>query len=152
MCSPKCSIFGHSDVYIDNLLRFKIYKFFVTCIKKDKIFEFYIGNNGCFDRCCANILNKLKKKNTNIKCFLVMAYIKNYNKFEEEEIRRVYNEIIFPPLSNVPYKARIISRNRWMIEQSNIVLVYVNHTWGGANKAFEYAKKINKPYVNLGTL
>ena len=43
----------------------------------------------------------------------------------------------------------ITYRNRFMIEKSDFVIVYVEHSWGGAYSAYKYALKKGKQIYNL---
>ena len=36
-----------------------------------------------------------------------------------------------------------------MVEQADLVIVYLEHTWGGAYQAYEYAKRKGKVIINL---
>ena len=65
----------------------------------------------------------------------------------EEKIK--YDEIIYPPIENIPLKYSIIYRNKWIVENSDFIFFYVAHTWGGAYQMLEYAKNINKQFFNL---
>jgi hypothetical protein len=47
-------------------------------------------------------------------------------------------------------KFAIERRNRWMIDQSDFLLCYINHTWGGAYKFARLAKRRGKTVINLG--
>ena len=43
----------------------------------------------------------------------------------------------------------IVWRNNWMIDKSDYVIAYVTHTFGGAYKAFERAKKKGKEVITI---
>ncbi len=47
------------------------------------------------------------------------------------------------------YKSAFQSRNRKMVDRSNLVVFYVEKMFGGAYQTMQYAKKCNKPIVNL---
>lgn len=40
-------------------------------------------------------------------------------------------------------------KNQWMIEQSDLVIVYIERKEGGAYTAMKYAEKLNKKVINL---
>jgi len=40
-------------------------------------------------------------------------------------------------------------RNKWMIEQSDYVVTYITHSWGGAAQFAEKAKRQKKGIINL---
>ena len=49
--------------------------------------------------------------------------------------------IIYPELDNVPLRFAISKRNKWMVEQADIVIAYITHTYGGAYATYRHAKK-----------
>ena len=59
-------------------------------------------------------------------------------------------ETIYPEgLENVPPQFAIDKRNRWMIEQSDFVVVYVKHAIGGAVKFKNIADYKGKLFTNI---
>ena len=61
-------------------------------------------------------------------------------------------DIIIPTeLADVHYKSVITKRNRWMISQSDLVIVYSIRNYGGAYYALKYAHSNNKSIITLGT-
>ena len=46
-------------------------------------------------------------------------------------------------------KVRIIKRNQWVIDNSDILIFYVNSPYGGAYQSYLYAKKKKKQMINL---
>ena len=67
-----------------------------------------------------------------------------------EFYEKYYDSIIIPEtVYGAHPKAAITLKNRWMIEQSDLVIVYVERNSGGAYKAMKYAEKLNKKLINL---
>lgn len=61
-----------------------------------------------------------------------------------------YTNTIYPEgLETVPRRFAISHRNKWIVENSNAVICYVNHTWGGAYQAVILAEKRNLSIINL---
>ena len=56
---------------------------------------------------------------------------------------------IYPPLESVPKKLAIVRRNQWMVEQADVVVDYVLHSWGGAAMTLEYAKRKKKRIISF---
>lgn len=75
------------------------------------------------------------------------AWLSNRKDYLEKE----YDEILYPPLGNVPPKFAIARRNIWMINQADYIIAYVKTHYGGAYKSLLFAAKHNKPYINLFT-
>ena len=62
----------------------------------------------------------------------------------------LYDDIIIPyELADIHPKAAIKYRNRWMIDHSDIVLIYTKRTYGGAYEARRYAERIGKEVVYI---
>ena len=61
-----------------------------------------------------------------------------------------FDETLFPDLESIPYKLRILKRNEYMIDKTDLVIAYVtDKKIGGTLKTLEYAKRKSKKIVNL---
>ena len=82
----------------------------------------------------------------NSEIILVLPYtVANIEYYE-----KYYDDIIIPDrVYSAHPKSAIILRNRWMIESSDLVVVYVEHKTGGAYTAMKYAEKLNKRIINI---
>jgi len=105
---------------------------------------FLLGNSGSFDRLAASLVNKLKRQNKCIRSILVLPYISH--NFDSTQ----YDESIYPPLEQIPKRFSIIHRNYWMVDNSDIVVSYVLHDWGGAAKTLGYAVRKKKTIIQYG--
>ena len=104
---------------------------------------FYLGGYGDFDFLAARAVKSAAMKRMNIVSILVIPYLEHkYNK-------GLYDETIYPDLERVPKRYAISKRNKWMIDNSDVVVSYVDHDWGGAAKTLEYAKKRGKRIISL---
>ena len=67
------------------------------------------------------------------------AYIKkNINYYLD-----YYDNVIIPDcLAKTHPKGAITKRNKWMVEQSSLLICYIEKESGGAYTAFKYAKKL----------
>lgn len=106
--------------------------------------EFYLGGYGAFDSLCASVLREFKPANSHIQLILVLPYLNS------SIITDGYDETIYPPLESVPKKFAILRRNEWMVQESDIVVAYVNHGWGGAAKTLQYARRKRKRIILYG--
>ena len=52
-------------------------------------------------------------------------------------------------IERVHARYAIVRRNNWMIDKSDYVIAYVTHTFGGAYKAVERAKKKEKEVITI---
>ena len=48
------------------------------------------------------------------------------------------------------FKSAIPARNRYMVDNSGYAICFVTHSWGGAAKTYERAKKKKLQIINLG--
>ena len=62
-------------------------------------------------------------------------------------------ETIYPEgLECVHPRYAISWRNKWMIQESDVVVTYVAHSWGGAAKFEQLARKKKKRVINIASL
>ena len=134
---------GHSNIsYSDdmkNLLRSQI-----ELLIKSGAKQFYLGGYGAFDGLPAHTVNDLKKKHPQIKSTLVIPYLNR-----KYDIVDYYDDTVYPPIEHIPYRLAIIKRNEWMIDNSDILIAYVDHTWGGAARTYAYAQRKGMEIINL---
>ncbi len=141
MLLKACSFFGHRDcsALIENELKSTL----IELIKNDKVNVFYVGNQGGFDLLVHNVLYELKDKYPFINCFIVLAYMPTKN--TEYKIQTILPEGI----ENVHPKYALSWRNKWMIKQSDYVVTYIKHSFGGAAKFSDLAITQGKNVINL---
>ena len=145
------SLFGHRE--ISNLRRLEelLYPIIKDLIKSKSYVSFLVGRNGEFDEYTASIIKLMQKElgKENNEINLVLPYkvadIEYYEKY--------YDSIIIPPsIQGAHPKQAITLKNRWMVEMSDLVIVYVERENGGAYAAMKYAEKLNKNVVNIENL
>ena len=142
------SLFGHRK--LDDLRHIdeKIIPILKELIRTKEYVAFLIGRNGEFDEYAASVIKRVQKElgSDNNDMTLVLPY----SVADIEYYEKYYDNIIIPEsVGSVHPKSAITLKNRWMIEQSNLVIVYVEHNNGGAYNALEYAKKQQKEIINL---
>ncbi len=62
-----------------------------------------------------------------------------------------YDSTTYPPLEKVPPRYAIVKRNQWMVNESDVVISGVIHSWGGAAKTLELARKNKKVILQYPT-
>lgn len=138
-----CCGFGHRDVFqnIDKELCEAVQS--AVSIGCD---VFYTGAMGDFDRCFSSAVRKQKK---NAKLVCIKPYMSNELN-TNKQYYNMYDDIIIPDeLAFEHYKSAITKRNRWMIDNSDIVIVYVIKNYDGAYDAMRYAERQNKTVVKI---
>lgn len=142
------SLFGHREVDDLRRLNNQLYQIIKELIQANSYVSFLIGRNGEFDEYAASVIKRVQseigKENNDIT--LVLPYtVSNLEHYE-----KYYDSIIIPECVYQAHpKSAIVLKNHWMIEQSDLVIVYVEREKGGAYTAMKYARRINKNIVNL---
>ena len=95
-------------------------------------------------------MTKFQENHPNVKLVLVTPYMTVKCPTEYENPRKkLYDEILYPALEHVLPKFAISYRNRWMVDNADFVIAYIDRSYGGAYKTYEYAKRRKKEIYNL---
>ena len=147
------TVFGHSYLYYDKEELEKIAKLIIEKIENENFTGIYIGGYGRFDSSVARKVKDIKKEYANFKSSLVLAYPNpKWDKYDISLINETYDENFMPDFGSVPAKFAILKRNEWMIDNSDFIIFHIDFTMGGAYKAYQYAKRKKKNFVNLGSV
>ena len=136
------TFFGHKDTpkEIEPTLRTTL----VDLIENHGATEFYVGNNGNFDTMVRRQFENLSQAYP-ITYNVVLAYLPT-KKSEYDD----YTNTIYPEgIETAPKRFAISWRNKWMIEQSDVVVTYVTHTYGGAAQFKAMAQRQGKMVIEL---
>ena len=108
--------------------------------------KFYVGNNGNFDSMVRRVLKNLKTQYPQMYYAVVLSTLPMPRDNEDA------SDTIFPEgMERTPPRFAIAKRNKWMLEQSDIVVAYVRAV-GGAEKFVNIAAKKGKEIINLAEL
>ncbi len=135
-----CSFIGHSKIVDARDLEIRLRKVLVEIIEEKEIDVFYLGGYGDFDMLCAKVISKLKEEYMHIKSYLILAY---YSPKMNQQNAMLYDGTIYPNLEHIPKRFCILERNKWIINNSEIIISYVKYSFGGAYKTLELARKRN---------
>lgn len=137
-----CCGFGHRNVFdnisgkLDNAVEAAI---------QQRCDIFYTGAMGEYDSLFSSAVRKAKKVYPHIKLICVKTYFTNDINTNGEYYAALYDDIIIPDeLADVYPKAAIKARNQWMIDNSDVVLIYSVRNYGGAYEAKKYAEHYGK--------
>ena len=142
------SLFGHREIEDLRGLGDKLSEIIRKLSETHLYTSFLIGRSGEFDEYAASVIKETRKiiNTDNSDITLVLPYpvadIEYYEKY--------YDSIIIPETAQSAHpKSAITLKNRWMIEHSDLVIVYVERKFGGAYQAMKYAQFLCKPIINI---
>ena len=137
-----CTFFGHKDTpkEIEPILRSTL----IDLIENKNANVFYIGNNGSFDNMVRRQLEGLSHTYP-ITYSVVLAYLPTEKNKDDNLTNTIYPEGI----EASPKRFAISWRNKWMIQQSDVVVTYVTHGFGGAAQFKNTAERKGKTIIEL---
>ena len=147
-----CTFFGHQIA--PESCKEKIYSAVENLILNENVSKFYVNRHGAFDIMSLSILRQLKIKYPHIKICVVFENV-NYKKdkcgrsklddYEDCEIVSFF-------VDNAYFKAKIQETDKKMVEVADFVVCWCDLSakfHSGAQRAVDYAKKLNKTIINL---
>ena len=137
-----CTFFGHKDTpkEIEPTLRSTL----IDLNENKNATVFYVGNNGNFDAMVRRQLEDLSQLYS-ITYSVVLAYLPT----EKNKYDNLTNTIYPEGIESVPKRFAISWRNKWMIQQSDVVVTYVTRTHGGAWQFKAMAERQEKMVIEL---
>lgn len=139
-----CTFFGHRDCPAS--LRPQLRAAVVALIEKHGVDRFYVGRQGAFDALARSVLRELEELYPHIFCAVVLERLPGPG----DEAARDFSHTIFPEgLETAPPRFAVSRRNEWMLKQSDFVVTYITHGWGGAARFAEKARRQGKAVIPL---
>ena len=137
------SFFGHrrisNTLIVENALSDAVRN---LVINKEYV-EFLVGHDGDFDILAASVVKRCQReiRDDSSNLIWILPYsTSNYRK-NEFSYRSYYDEIeVFPNAGH--YKSAFQSRNRFMIDRSDLVLCCIERDSGGAFQSVRYAERM----------
>ena len=140
-----CTFFGHRDCPI--AIAPLLHKTLIELIEKHGVNTFYVGRQGAFDSIVHSVLRELRLIYPNISYSIVLERIPI--KPKEFDIYYFSNTILPEGIEAIPPRYAINWRNSWMLKQSDYVISYISHNYGGAAKFVKMAEQQKKIVINL---
>ena len=138
-----CTFFGHRDCQDE--IKPKLRAVLADLIENHNVDMFYVGHQGQFDAIVHRVLKELKAEYPTVNYAVVLAYMPS-EKTEYDD----YSDTMLPEgIESVHPRYAISWRNDWMIKQSDYVVAYITHTWGGAYQYVEKARKNGRCVICL---
>lgn len=140
-----CTFFGHRDC--PRSIKSKLRKVLIDLIESHAVDMFYVGQQGSFDSMVRSVLKELISLYPHINYAVVLERMPPKR---DEFDTRDYSDTMLPEgIETVHPRFAISWRNKWMIKQSDYVVTYVTHSWGGAAQFAELAEKQKKTVINV---
>lgn len=146
------SFFGHR--MIDNALEIesRLKRLIRTLLQEHEYVEFLVGRDGEFDQLVSSVIRRCKReyRSDNSAHIWVLPYITAEFRDNEESFRDYYDEIeVCEAAAGCHYKNAHQTRNRAIVDRSDLVVFCIQHDSGGAWQTVKYAKKQGVPCINL---
>ena len=140
-----CSFFGHKDT--PSSVYPKLMDTLKALITNRGVTSFMVGNQGGFDSMVLKALRELKQVYPHICYNVVLAYMPGEK--QEYEFYDPTETFLPEGIESAAIRFSISWRNKWMVRESQLVVSYITHSWGGAAQFVEYAEKQGKVIINL---
>lgn len=148
MQTYRIALFGHRELSSYRKVEMRLERVLREALQRRGSIEVYIGRNGEFDELAASVVKRLSRA-VGAEC-CEMTLILPYFSGKIEYYERYYDRVLIPEeVWRLHPKRAIEARNRFMVEQSDLCVCYVEKPSGGAAKALAYAKALGKETVNL---
>ena len=146
----RCCFAGHREV-LDGETKNKIKEIAVKLIKGHNVTEFWVGNYGRFDACAALAIRELKDGGyPEIKLNLIIPYLTKEIENHQELYHKNYDKVTVADLPlTTPKKFWIIKANEYMVDNSDFLICYIDHDYGGAYRTYSYAKSKKLEIFNV---
>ena len=141
-----CTFFGHREC--PDSIKIQLRAVLIDLLTNHDIDMFYVGNQGRFDAIVRSILRELKIEYQQINYAVVLAYMPG----KQTEYDDFPDTMIPEGIESVLPRYAISWRNNWMLRQSDYVVTYITHAWGGAAQYAAKAARQGKSVVNLADI
>ena len=134
---------GHRDA--PQKIRQQLYRVLTELIENCGADVFYVGDKGNFDAMVLSLLCELKLRYAYIDYQIVLSALPN------PPVGDSYSDnTIFPEeIAIAPPRFRIDRRNLWMLKQSEVVIIYMENSFGRTAKFRRKAVGWNKRIIDL---
>ena len=140
-----CTFFGHYDC--PSSIKPKLREVLIDLIENHAVDMFYVGQQGAFDGIVRSVLKDLVSVYPHMRYAVVLDRIPQKR---DEFDTRDYSDTMLPEgIEAVLPRFAISWRNKWMLRQSDYVVTYITHSWGGASQFAELAKKHRKAVIEI---
>jgi len=146
------SFFGHRQ--IENLFRLETALEEIICrlLREKEYVEFLVGRDGDFDQLVSSTVKQCRRRlgDHNSALVWVQAYPTAEYLNNMESFHSYYDEIeLCEAAAAAHFKRAIQTRNRSMIDRSDLAIFFVERKHGGAWQTMQYAQMQRTQAINL---
>lgn len=146
------SFFGHRQ--LDDFMGAarRLEKLIRELLAEREYVEFLVGRNGDFDQLAASTVLRLKRtvRDDNSSLVLVLPYLTAEYANNQDSFESYYDEIeVCQAAAGGHFKSAIQTRNREMVDRSDLVICCIERNKGGAYQTMQYARRQEKKIVNI---
>ena len=137
-----CTFFGHKQLLCN--IESSLEKAILNMVNVNKVYTFYVGNNGLFDCLVQKTLCKLALNGLNIKYYVILSRV------NEVAIGGEQDKTLFPEeLEHSLPRFAINKRNFWLINNSHYVIAYVRDKYSNSYKWKQKALNKGLSVINI---
>ena len=149
------SFFGHRRIKQPLPVEQKLERLVRKLLTEKEYVEFLVGRDGEFDQLVSSTIRRCKReyRSDNSAHIWVLPYLTAEFRDNEEAFRDYYDEIeVCEAAAGSHYKKAHQTRNRAMVDRSDLVVFCIHHESGGAWQTMKYAKDQRVPYINIADM
>ena len=144
----RIAFIGHREIYGHYRLEDQIEQIARDKLYEKEYIEFYVGRNGDFDISVASAIKRAQNAVGHHNSCLIL--LQPYPMRNDEYYEKFYDEVQYPVSFKTYPKSAITKRNKWMIDNSELLVAFVEEgRKGGALTTLKYAEKKGVPIINL---
>ena len=146
------SFFGHRRIYDQLHIDRTLDELIARLLREHSYVDFLVGRDGEFDQLVSSAIRRCQREygGKNSSHIWVMPYLTTFFRDYEEDCYAYYDEIEICEESSIKhFKAAFQSRNRHMVDRSDLTVFYVETSEGGAYQTMQYAMQQGKNFINL---
>lgn len=146
------SCFGHRQIADVFVIERRLETIIQELLLSKEYVEFLVGRDGEFDQLVSSTVLRCKRtiRDDNSALVLILPYQTAEYRDNEQSFHEYYDEIeICFEAAKKHFKSAHQTRNRSMVDRSDLVVFCIEHNSGGAYQTMQYAKKVNANIINL---
>ena len=146
------SFFGHRIINNPLLIERQLEILIRNLLREHEYVEFLVGRDGEFDQLVSSTICRSKReyRSDNSAHIWVLPYLTADFRDNEESFRDYYDEIeVCEAAAGSHYKNAHQTRNRAMVDRSDLVVFCIQHESGGAWQTMKYVRKQGILYINI---